>query len=537
MAALTHDVVVVGGGIHGACAAWEATRRGLRVALLEADDFGHATTSNSLRTFHGGLRYLQQMDYPRMRESVRERREWLRVAPDLVKPMRFVLPTSGHGMRGRTVMRAALLANDLVSVDRNDGVWLNRHLPRGEVWNTSRAQQVLAGTSIPNINGAATWYDAICLNTERLHIALVEATADAGAHVANYARALQLRSDAGGICGVQVRDEISDDEFELNARVVINAAGPWVDEWVASNGGRSPRPLFTASKAFNLLARPMPFIDALALPCSSTYFAIPWNGHTLIGTRHLRCEPSATDSTVTAEEVQAFLRDINSALGKHRIAESDITGIFTGLLPEREGNRGSDVALVKTARVTDHGNDGLPGLYSIVGIKWTTSRAVAERAVEMACDRLCASAHPAPDRILSLQTKGADAPAVRELIGLDASLGERLVPDLAVVKAQVVHAARSEMAFRLWDVVRRRVPLYLSEALDSQSIQACATLMGRELGWSRPETSRQVEHTATELQAFRGPLRQAQAMPAGLSSETPTMIPRRLDASCRPTTK
>jgi glycerol-3-phosphate dehydrogenase len=537
MAAVAHDVVVVGGGIHGACAAWEATRRGLRVALVEADDFGHGTTSNSLRTLHGGLRYLQQLDYRRMRESVRERREWLRLAPDLVKPMRFVFPTSGHGMRGRTVMRAALLANDMVSLDRNDGIRLDRHLPNGAIWNTSRAHQVFAGTSVPNINGAATWYDAVCLNTERLHLALIEATADAGAQVANYARALQLRTDAGGICGVRVRDEITDEEFELNARVVINAAGPWVDEWVASNAGRKPRPVFAASKAFNLVARPLPFVDALALPCSSTYFAIPWNGHTLIGTRHVRCEPSTTNAAVTAEEVQAFLRDINSALGKHRITEADITGVFSGLLPERKGNRTGDVALLKSARVTDHRNDGLPGLYSIVGIKWTTSRAVAERAVQMACDRLCASDHPAPDRVLSLKTKGADAPAVRELIAHDAALGERVVPDLAVVKAQVVHAARSEMAFRLWDVVRRRLPLYLSDALDSQSMHDCATLMGRELRWSEQETSRQVEHTMTELQAFRGPLRHAQPVQPVFSRETVPMIPPRFDASCSPTTK
>ena len=526
MASVPHDVVVVGGGIHGACAAWEATRRGLRVALVEADDFGHATTSNSLRTFHGGLRYLQQMDFKRMRESIRERREWLRVAPELVKPMRFVLPTSGHGMRGPTIMRAALLANDLVSIDRNDGVWADRHLPRGQIWNTSLARQIFAGTSIHKINGAAAWYDAVCLNTERLHIALLEASAEAGAHIANYAPALALRTGPDGIRGVLVRDEISDREFELNARVVINAAGPWVDEWVAASTVRSRPREFMASKAFNLLARPLPFADAVGLPCSGTYFAIPWNGYTLIGTRHLRCKPTATTSAVTAEEVQAFLRDVNGALGKHRIADSDVTGVFSGLLPERRNNRGRDVALVKSARVIDHGTrDRLPGLYSIVGIKWTTARAVAERAVKMACARLGRSPGSAPDRPLNLQTKGADTPAVRELIREDAALGERVVPDLSVVKAQVVHAARSEMAFRLWDVVRRRVPLYLSEALDSQSLNLCAALMGRELGWNALETSRQLEHTVSQLLAFRGPFRRGQ--PLLFARELPSSAARR----------
>src|SRR5947209_7955564 len=113
MASEFHDVIVVGGGIHGACAAWEAARRGLTVALIEAGDFGQGTSSNSLRTLHGGLRHLQRMDFVRMRESIRARREWLHLAPHLTRPMRFLLPTSGHGVRGREVMRAALLINDL----------------------------------------------------------------------------------------------------------------------------------------------------------------------------------------------------------------------------------------------------------------------------------------------------------------------------------------------------------------------------------------------------------------------------------------
>jgi glycerol-3-phosphate dehydrogenase len=107
MATELHDVIVVGGGIHGACAAWEAARRGLKVALIEAGDFGQETSSNSLRTLHGGLRHLQRMDFARMRESIRARREWLRLAPHLTRPMRFLLPTSGHGVRGPGVMRAA----------------------------------------------------------------------------------------------------------------------------------------------------------------------------------------------------------------------------------------------------------------------------------------------------------------------------------------------------------------------------------------------------------------------------------------------
>jgi glycerol-3-phosphate dehydrogenase len=523
MASTEHDVVVVGGGIHGACAAWEAVRRGLRVALVEAGDFGNATSSNSLRTFHGGLRYLQQLDFKRMRESIRERREWLRIARDIVKPMRFILPTSGYGLRGPAAMAAALFANDLVSIDRNDGVWADRHLPRGQLWRARRANQIFAGTTIKGINGAAVWYDAICLNTERLQIALLAAAVAAGAEIANYTRALEIRRDSIGASGVRVRDEPSGREYLLRARAIINAAGPWVDEWLESSR-MTPGPRhYAASKAFNLLTRPLPFVEAIALPCSSTYFAIPWNGRTLIGTRHLRCLHSSTTANVSAEEVQAFIADINTPLGKHRITPSDVLGVFSGLLPEKEGNIGNDVALLKTARVFDHGaHDGLPGLYSIVGIKWTTARAVAERAVEMASEWMCIAANPRSNRTLKLEVRGIDAPAIINLIEHDSKLGERVVPDIPIAKAQIVHAARSEMALCLWDVVRRRVPLYLSDMLDTRVLETCAELMARELDWGRTEIGLQVEHTSAQLDEFRMPELRAMARETAASDDAAT---------------
>lgn len=537
MASSDHDVVVVGGGIHGACAAWEAVRRGLRVALVEAGDFGGATSSNSLRTFHGGLRYLQQLDFKRMRESIRERREWLRIARDIVKPMRFILPTSGYGLRGPAAMAAALFANDLVSIDRNDGVWADRHLPRGEVWRARRARQIFAGTSIERINGAAAWYDAVCLNTERLQIALLAAAVAAGAEIANYTRALEIRRDSVGASGVRVRDEPSGREFVLRARAIINAAGPWVDEWLAPSR-MTPGPRhYAASKAFNLLTRPLPFVESIAIPASSTYFAIPWNGRTLIGTRHLRCPHDSTNPIVSAEEVQAFLADINTVLGKHRITPSDVLGVFSGMLPEREGNTGRDVALLKTAQVINHGKgDGMPGLFSIVGIKWTTARAVAERAVRTACDWMCVAAEPRADRALKLETRGIDAPAIIELIEREPALGERVVPDIPIAKAQIVHAARSEMALCLWDVVRRRVPLYLSDMIDSRVLESCAELMARELGWGRTEIGLQIDHTTAQLDEFRMPELQAIARESAAADDaaTPTEM---LNASCSLITK
>jgi glycerol-3-phosphate dehydrogenase len=158
------------------------------------------------------------------------------------------------------------------------------------------------------------------------------------------------------------------------------------------------------------------------------------------------------------------------------------------------------VALLKTARVIDHGSkDGWHGLYSVVGIKWTTARAVAERAVRMASKHVHKRNNRAPKRKLMT----AEVPAVQDLVAKDASLGELIVPDLPVTRAHVIHSVRDEMAFRLWDVIRRRTPLYLSRALDDTAIRVCANLMAKELEWPGTEIVRQIEDTLAELRAFR----------------------------------
>ena len=532
-----YDLLVVGGGIHGACAAWEAALRGLRVALIEARDFGAATSSQSLRTLHGGLRHLQRLDLRRLRESVRARREWLRLAPHLARPLRFILPTHGQGLRGPLVMRAALWANDLLSADRNRGVRADRRLPRGALLSASEARAALPGLKLDESNGAAVWHDALCLDTERLLFSVVSAAADAGADVVNYVRATGLLAQRSRIRGVHARDELSGREMEVRARSVINAAGPWVEDWLPAGAGQPQVPMFRASRAFNLLTRALPFEDGVGLTVrtrcghEATYFILPWNGHSLIGTRHLHCSPATRSSDVMRDEVLAFITDLNTALGTHRLGGGDVRGVFAGLLPEEEEDSGAEVALQRDPQLIDHEPAGLPGLLSIVGVKWTIAPVVAERAVRIACRELGLGtelrrrprklapraraffagprAVPALDRSTLAELERCYGAAHRNVLALmesEPTLGARVVPDLAVVLAQIAYAARAEMAVRLSDAVMRRTPLYLSHALDRPALTACAAALARELRWSTKETGAQVDEAARELAAFHGPL-------------------------------
>jgi glycerol-3-phosphate dehydrogenase len=336
------------------------------------------------------------------------------------------------------------------------------------------------------------------------------------------------------VYGVRARDEIAGRDIKLRSRVVINATGPWVDEWIGERVGASLRPRcaprFHASKAFNLVTRQVPFRDGLGLPVgASTYFIIPWNGRSLVGTRHLRCDHSLRSAVVTREEVTEFLDELNRVLGVHRLAASDVLGVFAGLLPEEEDNTAADVALERAPRIVDHSEDAVRGLLSIIGVKWTTARAVAERAVRVACRQL-GKPEVGALRTLSVpvarvserigwagldpearahldELYGPSQDAVRRLVSGDAELAARVVPDLPVMMGQVVHAAREEMAARLADVVMRRVPLYLSEALDRSGLSACAAVLARELRWSRRETITQIEQAEAQMAVFHGPLR------------------------------
>jgi len=494
-----HDVIVVGGGIHGACAAWEASRRGLKVALIEAGDFNQATSSNGLRTLHGGLRQLQRLDFVHLRESIRERREWLRLAPELTEPLRFVLPAAKKGTRGRAMLRTALWFTDLVSGDRNRDLPTDRQIPNGAMLSKAEFTALYPGLALTDYDGAAAWYDGVCLNTERLQLAVVAAAVSSGAHAANYVRALQPLKDGREIHGARVRDELTGRQMDLLGRVIINATGPWIEEWLGADARRAV-PTFKASKAFSLLVRKFPFQDALGLTArNNTYFIVPWNGYSLVGTRHLRCDPQTRIAAVSRDEVLEFLADINPLLGEHRLDGADVRGVFSGLLPET-AVVGPDVVLERTPQIIDHSPQGLAGVLSIIGVRWTTARAVGERVARQAVRRLGRVEQPVPS-VPRLDTAVPSLP-----LDADPTLSARIVPDLPLVFAQIVHAARHEMAMRLSDVVRRRIPLYLSAALDRSVLASCAAVMARELRWNRREVAAEIDAAAAELANFRGPL-------------------------------
>jgi len=538
LARSVHDLAVVGGGIYGICAAYEAARRGLTVCLVEQSDFVSATSSNSLKTVHGGLRYLQHGDLRRMRESIRERAMLLRTAPHLVRPLPFVIPTYGYGLRSQAVMRTALLLNDVIGFDRSAGVRVERRIPPGRVIGREEVRAMVPDLDSRGLTGGALWYDCQIANTERLALAYLRGAVESGAHCVNYVEATGLLLRDGQVHGLRAQDRLTGDPFDIQARAVLNAAGPWADRLLRTLPAARDVRRFHPSKAMNLVTRrlfgdhaigftvPTEFRDSDALLNKGTrlFFVVPWKQFSLIGTRHFAGDGDPDDFRITEDEIAVFLGEINTACPSAALSRKDVLTVLGGLLPEVPQAGPHEVQLVKHSRIYDHSSEGAAGLISAVGVKWTTARLTAEQAVDLVQRRLRpgdsrrlaerllpggdvedldgsppqarAAAGVAPGVLRHLRENyGSTAREVLDYVRADPSLGTELVAGSSVIGAEVVFGVEREMAQRLEDVVFRRTELAAGGHPGLEALRRCAELMGSILGWSPEHREAEIGRT------------------------------------------
>ena len=508
LASRPFDLVVIGGGIYGICAAREAARRGLGVCLLDRGDFVGETSSNSLRIIHGGLRYLQHGDLGRMRASIAERRLLQRLAPALVRPLACVMPTYGHGLMGKEALRIALALNDLVGVDRNTGLPPESRLPNGRVIGRSALLDIAPAVPQEGLTGGALWYDCQATSTERLAFAFLRSGADAGVACANHAEVTGFFQAGDRIAGVRVTDRLSGEAFEVRSRAVLNAAGPWVDA-VLDRLPTPPRRRFHPSRAFNVLVRRQLFPrhavglagrssfrdeHALVHKGAQLFFVVPWRGFSIIGTRHLRCPADSADR-ITQSDLETFLGEVNAAYPDARLSLDDVLAVYSGLLPETDTPRGANVQLLKHPTFRDHARDGRPGLFSVVGVKWTTARHVAVQAIDLVVagsgwkhSEAAVEAAPLPGAAARDRS-----PELAPYVARDPALGLPITAGASVTGAEVVYGIRHQMAQRLADVVFRRTELAADGHPGSAVLDACADLMAGELAWSSGRRSAELE--------------------------------------------
>ena len=376
-AAQRWDLVVVGGGIQGIALGLEAARRGLATLLVERDGFGGATTANSLRILHGGLRYLQTFDLPRCRESAGERRWFLRQFPDLVSPLPCLMPLydppRGGRLRRPAVLRLALAANDLLSGDRE--------VPPGRLLNPAETAELFPGVDRAGLRGGALWQDAVIHSPRRLVAELLRRACRCGATVLDHAEAVELRVERGRVAGVAIAGRETGERFEMRTRAVANCAGPWVRQ-LARRFDRDAPELFRPLLAFNLLLdRQPPSTAALAVAApgrgAQTWFLVPCEGKLMAGTAYALALTG--EEGPDEERIAGFLRDLNAAVPGLDVRRGEVLRVLWGALPAVA--EGSTVPVSRPV-ILDHGHRGGPrGLVSVSGVKLTTARAVARRAL------------------------------------------------------------------------------------------------------------------------------------------------------------
>jgi glycerol-3-phosphate dehydrogenase len=438
-----YDLVVIGGGIYGVALVFEAARRGYCAVLLERADFGGATSWSSLRIIHGGLRYLQSLDLRRFRESVAERHWFLRYFPDLVRPLPCLMPLYGHGLKRPAFLRLALIANDLLGVQRNRDLEPHVRLMRGRVLGARETLRLFPQARQSGLRGGAIWYDAVMLSSERVLMDLLGWACRCGATALNYMDVERILIEDGKSAGVEARDRITDRSHRFQAPRVVNAAGAQA-RLLAGRADRDLPILFRPTLAFNLLLNRPPLAEvAVAVqppqPDAQVYFVLPWKGRLLAGTFYAGLPEATCEAQVAEDQVRQFLRELNAAVPGLHLAAHEVIQIYAGLLP---GRRPGSTQLATQAIVHAHGTHGGPqGLYSISGVKFTTARRVAEVALRTIFGRdlrtcLNAPERPQPGVDLGAQTllgtaTSFDAPS-REI----EPLLRRIVREEAVIHAE-----------------------------------------------------------------------------------------------------
>jgi glycerol-3-phosphate dehydrogenase len=457
LAALTareHDVLVIGGGIHGAAVAWDAAQRGLLVALVEKGDYGSGASWNSLKTVHGGLRHLQRADVAGLRESARERAALLRIAPRLVRPLPFLVPT----FRGQRPSRLALG----VALRLSQAFAAGAGRPGGpalpvRILSAAQVRAIVPGLDAARLTGGAEWTDGQVDSTERLLLGFLHAAADAGAALANHVEAIGIDQDRARVRGVVARDAESGERLRVAARVVINAAGAALDEVLSRAGVARPSTPMLHAANLVLGSTPVTTHGVGARSGGRFLFLVPWRDRAIAGTTYDGAGPPAAS---------AFLSEVQRAWPWAALASADVTLVHRGRVPGVTG-----AALFSRSRVLDHRRDGGPaGLLSLLSAKYTTARATAETAVDAAVGRL--SGRPAPCRTATTPLRRA-AP-------LEGTLAE-----------QTRAAVREEAALHLDDCLLRRLDLATAGRPAPAAVDEVAAVMAQELGWDAARAARE----------------------------------------------
>jgi glycerol-3-phosphate dehydrogenase len=521
------DILVVGGGVVGAGTALDAVTRGLSVGIVEARDWASGTSSRSSKLIHGGLRYLEMLDFALVREALKERGLLLeRLAPHLVRPVPFLYPLQHKGWE-RLYAGSGVALYDAMSVSSGHGRGLpvHRHLSRRHALRVAPALRKDA------LVGALQYYDAQ-VDDARLVVTLVRTAAAYGALAANQARVTGFLREGERVVGARVQDGEQGGEYEVRARQVVNATGVWTDDTQALIGERGQFHV-RASKGIHLVVPKDRIHSTTGLILrteKSVLFVIPWGRHWIVGTTDTDWDLDKAHPAASSADIDYLLEHVNSVLHTP-LTRDDVQGVYAGLRPLLAGESDATSKLSREHTVAHP----VPGLVVVAGGKYTTYRVMAKDAVDEAVHGLdrrvadcCTEEVPligaegyhalwnARARIAArtgvhvarvehlLNRYGSLAEDVLDLVAQDAELGRPLTGADDYLRAEVVHAASAEGARHLDDVLARRTRISI-ETFDrgTRCAREAAELMAGVLGWDTAQIDKEVAYYEKRVEAER----------------------------------
>jgi glycerol-3-phosphate dehydrogenase len=537
---------VIGAGINGAGIARDAAMRGLRVLLLDKGDIGGGTSSWSTRLIHGGLRYLEHGEFSLVHESLREREALLNISAHLVRPLRMMAPIYKKARRGVWTIRAGMIAYDVLSFAKK--------LPRHRMLSRAATLREAPGLLPEGLLGAAVYFDAQVEFAERLVVENALSAVEHGATVITYARVDKLLVEDGKVCGVEfsrVRSptstvqsqsdfgtggvspadrtlDASNERHSVHAKVVINAAGPWIDEFLAHAATETSPRLIGGTKGSHIIVSPFAGAPDAAIYVEAEtdqrpFFIIPWNRNYLIGTTDIRYEGDLDKVVIESTEIDYLLGETNRLFPVAHLTREQVLYTYAGVRPLPFTKNKDELSITRKHYIRSHPH--IDNLFSIVGGKLTTYRSLAAQTVDLVFKKLGRSS-PActtdqerlpganPDfeaftrefmrghefsqatanRLLRIY--GTRASLIVELLTNDASLAEVFDSETGAIAAEVVHAFKQELAQTLSDCLLRRTMVGLNSSCGLDAMEAAADVMKQHLGWSD-------NRVAEEVNAYR----------------------------------
>jgi glycerol-3-phosphate dehydrogenase len=539
-----YDLIIVGGGIYGATLLWEATLRGLSSILIEKGDFCSGTSANSLKIIHGGLRYLQAFDIKRMRESANELNILLKIAPHLIQPLPFVIPTYRQLNTSKLAMRLAFKSYHLVNISKVNG--FKDLTPSSKILSKNEFGALIPAISLHDETGGALWHDALNYNSERLALEFILSALDHGADAFNYLELQDLILGKSQVTGIQVYDKLSKQPLEIFGKFVVNATGPWINKVIQKITPDRSKNNFKFVKAINLIIRRSFSKVAFGLKdfdspvddysqSNRFLFFVPWRGATMIGTWYFTHSSSADEVSLNESEYLKCIGQIQRLLPDAEIREDEVSYVHSGLIPIEPNNGNKKFELRSSYSLIDHNRHGGPeGLISVLGVKYTTARNIAAKTVELISRKLSRELRslakgnqplsggdikPLEEFILekrlndhyNLPAKtvrhlarnfGAKYDAVEKLINGNGELGNLIPGSEETIKAELLYCLKNELVSHLSDLLLRRTDVGSLQKPGDETISFCADYMAMQMGWSESQKQNEISSLLAHYDRF-----------------------------------